>query len=174
MTTEPDEVYAPAGDPILFRVSRSWSLARMFAVALVIYPIVQPLVILALGGDVDFGWVLIVQAVVMSALFAGISAVMRPSPFNTWIRVSAGGLELCAGGRGPVLLTWPDVASVRVRRRGLRTLLEVTPVEMRRVHRADARDGQPPVRDGSFVADVGLLRPGIGVLRRELDRWGAA
>ena len=94
-------------------------------------------------------------------------------PFTTWVRTSAGGLELCAGGRDPILLAWPDVASVRVRRSWWRpVLLAVTPVEMSRVHRADVRHGIPRIRDGAFIAEVGLLRPGVDVLRRELTTPG--
>ncbi|MBG0564316.1 hypothetical protein [Actinoplanes aureus] len=161
-------VAAPASGAALFRVSWVLSIVRLSGIFWLVYLVIQPLVGLALGAERDPWWVLLLQGAIYSALAAGGMALLPRSPFHNWVRISDGGLELCAAGSDPILLAWPDVASVEVRRQGLRTVLRVTPVEMSRVQRADVHYGLPRVRNGAFIADVGLLRPGVDVLRRAL------
>ncbi|WP_250006818.1 hypothetical protein [Actinoplanes sp. M2I2] len=164
--TTPESVEAPADDAALFRVSRVLSVVRMFGIIWLIYLVTQPLVRLALGVDRDPWAVLLLQGAIWSALAAVGMAFWPRSPFHTWVRISGAGLELSAAGSDPILLLWPDVASVEVKRQGLRSILRVTPVEMSRVQRADVHHGLPRIRDGAFTVDIGLLQPGVDVLRR--------
>jgi hypothetical protein len=91
------------------------------------------------------------------------------------VRVSAGGLELAVQGSDPVLLAWDDIATVLVRRAGLRTVLDVTPVDLDTVHPVqDEGSGWPALHDTSegatFTADRTPVWPGPRALRRELAR----
>jgi len=148
----------------------------MFVVLFVTYLAVSPLVSYLLGAPQDSWWTTGAQAAVIGAVVAGAYALSSRSALHTWVRASSGGLELAAQGSDPVLLAWPDIDHVVVRRRGLRTVLDVTPVDLDRVHPiSEGGDGWPTLRDEedgspSFTADLTQVWPPPRALRRELAR----
>jgi hypothetical protein len=175
MSITPEEVAAPADDAVVFRSAPVRTFAAMLAVVVVAYLAVSPLVTVLLDGAGDPWWVTLLQAVVIGVLFAGTVTLSARSSLTTWVRVSRAGLELAAQGSDPVLLAWPDIRHVVVRRAGLRTVLEVTPVDLDRVHPVDAEGpGWPAMTetaDGTaFTADLTQIWPGPRALRRELSR----
>jgi hypothetical protein len=179
MSIPPEEVEAPADDAILFRSSPWRTFSLMFAVLLVAYVAVSPLVTLVLGAEGDPWWSTLLQGAVLAAVVSGLYGVSARSALNTWVRASSGGLELAAQGSDPVLLAWPDIDHVVVRRDGLRTVLDVTPVDLDRVHPVSEEDeGWPAIRDDdadpqgrpAFTADLTQVWPGPRALRRELAR----
>jgi hypothetical protein len=175
MSIAPEQVQAPATDAVLFRSSPARTFGVLFVVLLVTYLASVPIVNLILGGSTDSWWSTLAQAVVISALAAGAYAVSSRATLTTWVRVSAGGLELAAQGSDPVLLAWEDIASVAVRRAGLRSVLDVTPVDLDTVHPVQSDGpGGPALRDtpagATFTADLTQLWPGPRALRRELAR----
>ena len=179
MSIPPEEVEAPADDAILFRSSPWRTFSLMFAVLMVAYVAVSPLVTLVLGAESDPWWSTLLQGAVLAAVVSGLYAVSSRSALNTWVRASSGGLELAAQGSDPVLLAWPDIDHVVVRRDGLRTVLDVTPVDLDRVHPVSEEDeGWPTIRDDeedpqgrpAFTADLTQVWPGPRALRRELAR----
>jgi hypothetical protein len=179
MSIPPEEVEAPAGDAVLFRSSRWRTFALTAAVLLAAYAAVSPLVALVLGAPDDPWWWTLGQGAVLAAAGAGAYALSARSALSTWVRASAGGLELAAQGSDPVLLAWPDIDHLVVRRDGLRTVLDVTPVDLDRVHPVSAPDeGWPAIRDDdadplgrpAFTADLTQVWPGPRALRRELAR----
>jgi hypothetical protein len=175
MSIAPEQVEAPADDAVLFRSSPARTFALMFGVLLITYLATAPLVSLLIGDPGDPWWSTLLQAVVVGALVAGGYAFSARAALTTWVRISAGGLELAAQGSDPVLLTWSDVATAMIRRSGVRTLLEVTPVDLDSVHPVqDEGPGWPTMtetRGGTaFVADLTQVWPGPGALRRELAR----
>jgi len=106
---------------------------------------------------------------------AGLYAWSTRGALKTWIRISSGGLEVAAQDSDPILLAWPDIAHVRVRRQGIRSILEVTPLDLDRVHpvQGDGPGGpaMTETADGpAFTADLSELWPGPRALRRELAR----
>jgi hypothetical protein len=179
MSIPPDEVEAPADDAVLFRSSPWRTFALMFAVVLLAYVAVSPLVGLVLGAPDEQWWSTLAQGAVIGVVVAGGYALSARSALPTWVRASSGGLELAAQGSDPVLLAWPDIDHVVVRRDGLRTMLDVTPVDLDRVHPVSEEDeGWPAIRDDdadpqgrpAFTADLTEVWPGPRALRRELAR----
>jgi hypothetical protein len=176
MSIAPEQVEAPARDAVLFRSSPLRTFAAVFVILLVSYVAVSPLVALIVGDTGPSWGSTVLQAVVIGAVVAGVYAYSSRAALDTWVRVSAAGLELAAQGSDPILLDWPDIASVVVRRVGLRTILDVTPVDMDSVHPVqDEGPGWPALEvtdDGqvAFAADLSELWPGPRRLRRELAR----
>ena len=172
----PEEVEAPAEDAVLFRSSPWRTFAVMSGALFVAYVAVSPVVAYLLGAPRDSWWSTCAQAAVIGVLVAGGYALSSRSALRTWVRASSGGLELAAQGSDPVLLAWPDIDHVVVRRRGLRTVLDVTPVDLDRVHPvSDGADGWPALHDEedgspSFTADLTQVWPPPRALRRELAR----
>ena len=179
MSIPPDEVEAPADDAVLFRSSPWRTFALLSGTLLVAYVLVSPLVALLLGAPAESWRATLAQGAVIAAVVAGGYAVSARSALSTWVRASSGGLELAAQGSDPVLLAWPDIDHVVVRRDGLRTVLDVTPVDLDRVHPVSEEDeGWPAIRDDdadplgrpAFTADLTQVWPGPRALRRELAR----
>jgi hypothetical protein len=175
MSIAPEQVKAPAADAVLFQSSRARTFAALFVILLLTYLATVPIVSLILGGTRDPWWSTLAQAAVIGALVAGAYAVSARAALRTWVRVSAGGLELAVQGSDPVLLAWDDIATVLVRRAGLRTVLDVTPVDLDAVHPVqDEGSGWPALHDTSegatFTADLTQVWPGPRALRRELAR----
>ncbi|MEV8508656.1 hypothetical protein AB0368_28045 [Actinoplanes sp. NPDC051475] len=176
MSIPPEEVEAPAADAVLFRSSPWRTFGVLFAVLLIAYVAVSPLVALLLGAPDDPWWSTVAQGAVIATLVAGGYALSSRSALRTWVRASSAGLELAAEGSDPVLLAWPDIEHVAVRRSGLRTVLDVTPVDLDRVHPvAEGDEGWPALHDEedglpAFTADLTQVWPGPRALRRELDR----
>jgi hypothetical protein len=175
MSIAPEQVEAPAGDAVLFRSSPARTFAALFAILWLTYLAVSPLTALILGSDGDTWWSTLLQATVIGAVIAGAYAFSARAALTTWVRVSAGGLELAAQGSDPILLAWPDIARVVVRRAGFRTVLEVTPLDLDRVHPVTGEGpGWPALTDTTtgtaFTADLTQVWPGPRALRRELSR----
>jgi hypothetical protein len=175
MSIAPEEVVSPAGDTVLFRSSPTRTFAAVFLVIVVAYLAVAPLAEMLLSGAGDPWWVASSQAGVIGALIAGTIALTARSSLPTWVRTSGAGLELAAQESDPVLLAWADIKHVAVRRVGARTVLEVTPVDLDRVHPVDAEGpGWPAMSDTdagtAFTADLTQIWPGPRALRRELAR----
>ena len=179
MSIPPDEVEAPAADAVLFRSSPWRTFALVAGTLLVAYAGVTPLVARVLGAADGPWWSTLTQGAVVAVLVAGAYALTSRSALSTWVRASAGGLELAAQGSDPVLLAWPDIDHVVIRRDGLRTVLDVTPVDLDRVHPVSTEDeGWPAIRDDeadplgrpAFTADLTQVWPGPRALRRELTR----
>ena len=171
MSVEPEEVAAPADDTVLFHSSPLRTFLVMAAAIVVAYVAVSPLVDALLDSADDPWWLTLIQAVVIGGLVAGAFAFSARSSLSTWVRVSSAGLELAAQGSDPVWLAWADIEHVVVRRAGARTLLEVTPVDLDRVHAIEGADAGAPAMDGTaFTADLTQLWPGPRKLRRELER----
>ncbi len=174
MSTAPEEVAAPAGDAVLFRSSPFRTFVAVSVVVAAAYLLVSPLVdrITGDGGDLR---ATAVQAGVAGLLVGGALALSARSSLPTWVRVSAAGLELAAQGSDPVLLAWPDIKAVVVRRSLTRTVLEVTPVDLDRVHPVDGEGpGWPAMTETgtgtAFTADLTQIWPGPRALRRGLAR----
>jgi hypothetical protein len=175
MSIAPEQVEAPARDAVLFRSSPLRTFLAVFVILLVSYLAVSPLVALIGHGGGDSVGSTVTQAVVIGAVIAAAYAWSARAALNTWVRVSAAGLELAAQGSDPILLAWADIDSVVVRRVGLRTVLDVTPVDLDRVHPVQGEGpGWPAMEvtdDGeAFMADLSELWPGPRKLRRELSR----
>ena len=175
MSVPPEEIAAPADDAVVFRSSPVRMFVAMFAVLVVAYLAVSPLVGMLLDGADDPWWQTGAQAVVIGGLVAGALTLSARSSLTTWVRVSRAGLELAAQGSDPVLLDWPDIRHVVVRRAGARTVLEVTPVGLDRVHPVDDEGpGWPAMTETAtgtaFTADLTQIWPGPRALRRELSR----
>ncbi|GIF06368.1 hypothetical protein [Actinoplanes siamensis] len=175
MPIAPEEVEAPAGDTVLFRSSPARTFVTVFTVLMLSYLVVSPIVGRLARDTGDPWWVTAVQAVVVGAAVAGFYALSARAALSTWVRISAGGLELAAQGSDPVLLAWEDIAAITVRRSGLRTVLEVAPVDMDTVHPVQGSgEGWPALtetaRGPAFVADLTQIWPSPRALRRELTR----
>jgi hypothetical protein len=175
MSIAPEQVEAPADDAVLFRSSPARTFALMFVILLVTYAASAPLVSLLIGNTGDPWWSTLLQAVVIAAVVAGGYAFSARAALTTWVRVSAGGLELAAQGSDPVLLAWADIATVVIRRTGMRTVLDITPVDLDRVHPVQGEGpGWPVLTDTAtgpgFTADLTQVWPGPRTLRRELAR----
>ncbi|WP_130509183.1 hypothetical protein [Krasilnikovia cinnamomea] len=175
MATEPEQVEAPARDAVLFRSSPARTFVTLFAALTLTYVVAALVLDAVAGGDRDPWWSTLAQGAVIAVLVAGGYTVCARAALTTWVRISAGGMELAAQGSDPVLLAWDDIAAVSVRRSGLRTVLDVTPVDLDRVHPvAGEGPGGPTLRDGpegaTFTADLTQVWPGPRALRRELDR----
>jgi hypothetical protein len=171
MSVEPDEVAAPADDAVLFRSSPARTFAVMAALFVVAYLIVSPLVSLLLGDDGDPWWQTLAQAAAIAIAVAGGLAFSSRSSLATWVRVSSAGVELAAQGSDPVWLAWADIEHVVVRRSGARTVLEITPLDLDRVHPVEGEDvGGPAMNGRAFTADLTQLWPSPRKLRRELER----
>jgi hypothetical protein len=175
MSIAPEQVEAPAGDAVLFRSSPARTFAALFAILMITYLAAVPIVNLILGDTTESWWSTLTQAAVIGALAAGAYALSARAALSTWVRVSAGGLELAVQGSDPVLLAWADIATVVVRRTGLRTVLDVTPVDLDTVHPVQGDGpGGPALRDtpdgATYTADLTQVWPGPVALRRELAR----
>jgi hypothetical protein len=175
MSIAPEQVEAPADDAVLFRSSPARTFALMFVILLITYAASAPLVSLLIGNTGDPWWSTLLQAVVIAVLVAGGYAFSARAALTTWVRVSAGGLELAAQGSDPVLLAWADIATVVIRRTGMRTVLDITPVDLDRVHPVQGEGpGWPALTDTAtgtgFTADLTQVWPGPRALRRELAR----
>jgi hypothetical protein len=160
---------------MLFRSSPARTFVAVFAVLMLSYLVVSPVVGRLARDTGDPWWVTTSQAVIVGSAVAAFYALSARSALTTWVRISAGGLELAAQGSDPVLLAWDDVAAVTVRRSGLRTVLEVTPVDLDAVHPVQGSgEGWPALtetpRGPAFVADLTQIWPGPRTLRRELTR----
>jgi hypothetical protein len=175
MSMAPEQVQAPAGNALVFRSFPLRTGVALFVVLTGTYLAIAPVVSLVLADPRDPWWSTVLQAVVVSALVAGGYVLTSRSSLTTWVRVSDGGLELAAQGSDPVLLAWPDVAAAEVRRAGIRTVLDVTPVNLDRVHPVQEEDeGWPALAETpvgpAFTADLTQVWPSPRVLRRELGR----
>jgi hypothetical protein len=175
MSIAPEQVEAPAADAVLFRSSPARAFALVFVLMLITYLASAPLVSLFAGDPGDRWWSTVLQAVVIGVLVAGGYAFSSRAALTTWVRVSAGGLELAAQGSDPVLLAWSDIATVVIRRVGLRTVFDIAPVDLDRVHPVQGEGpGWPAMTDTdtgtAFTADLTQVWPGPRVLRRELAR----
>lgn len=175
MSVPPEQVEVPAGDAVLFRSSPVRTFTAVSVVVALVYLAVTPLVDVLLGNPAEVWWRTAIQGAVTGLVVAGALTLAARSSLSTWVRVSGAGLELAAQGSDPVLLAWADIAHVVVRRAGVRTILEVTPVALDRVHPVDAEGpGWPTMGETAhgtaFVADVTQIWPGPRTLRRELAR----
>ena len=171
MSVAPEDVEAPADDTILFRSSPARTFAAMLVVIVIAYLAVSPLVRMVLADADDPWWLTLIQAGVIGVLVAGAFAFSARSSLSTWVRVSSAGLELAAQGSDPVWLAWADIQHVVVRRSGARTILEVTPVDLDRVHDVEGEEAGGPAMDGTaFTADLSQLWPGPRRLRREIEK----
>jgi hypothetical protein len=175
MSIAPEQVEAPARDAVLFRSSPLRTFAAVFVILLVSYAAASPLVALIVGGTGDSAGSTALQAVVIGAVVAAAYAYSSRAALETWVRVSAAGLELAAQGSDPIMLAWEDIDSVVVRRVGLRTVLDVTPVDLDRVHPVQGEGPGWPAMEvtesgEAFAADLSELWPGPRKLRRELAR----
>jgi hypothetical protein len=176
MSIAPEQVEAPAADAVLFRSSPWRTFVAVFGLLMVSFGAVSPIVAAVLGGTGNPWWHTGLEAGVISAVAAGAYAWSTRGALKTWIRLSSGGLEVAAQDSDPILLAWEDVAAVQVRRSGLRTLLEVTPVDMDRVHPVQGEGpGGPQIVETpigtAFTADLSEVWPGPRSLRRALARW---
>jgi hypothetical protein len=174
MSIAPEQVQAPARDAVLFRSSPVRTFAAVFVILMLSYVVAAPLVgFVAAGGGGSWGST-VLQAVVIGAVVAGAYAYSSRAALTTWVRMSSAGLEMAAQGSDPILLAWEDIATVVVRRVGLRTVLDVTPLDLDRVHPVQGGGpGWPAMEiteDGTsaFMADLSELWPGPRALRREL------
>jgi hypothetical protein len=179
MSIAPELVKAPARDAVLFRSSPVRTFGLVFVIVLVAYAGAAPVVALISRDGGDPWWVTALQAAVIAAVTAGAYAFCARAGITTWVRVSSGGLELAAQGSDPVLLSWADIDGVAIRRAGMRTLLEVTPVDLDRVHPVQGEGpGWPTMTETdvgpAFIADLTQVWPGPRALRRELAHWMAA
>jgi hypothetical protein len=175
MSIAPEEVRAPARDAVLFRSSPARTFVMVFAVLMVAYLGVSPVIDLVAGSTGDPWWVTVLQAVVVGAGAAGAYSLSARAALTTWVRVSSGGLELAAQDSDPVLLDWADIAAVVIRRDGLRTVLDVVPADMDSVHPVQEGDtGGPALTDTprgvAFTADLTQIWPSPRALRREIGR----
>ncbi len=172
MSIAPEQVLPPARDTVLFRSSPARTFLAVFAVVTVSFLAAAPIVAVV-ARHTDSWWANVVQAVVIAGLAAGGYAYCTRAALATWVRVSAGGLELAAQGSDPILLAWADVSSVVLRQDGIRTVLEVWPVDWDSVHPVAADGpGWPTmirtVQGAAFTADLSEVWPGPRTLRREL------
>jgi len=175
MSIAPEQVEAPATDVVLFRSSPWRTFVAVFLLLMVSFGAVSPIVALVAGGTGNPWWHTALEAGTIGVLAAGGYAYSTRGALKTWIRCSSGGLELAAQCSDPILLDWDDIATVMVRRSGLRTLLEVTPIDMDRVHPVQGEGpGGPAMTETAsgpaFTADLSEVWPGPRALRRELAR----
>ncbi|GAB1643064.1 hypothetical protein [Krasilnikovia sp. MM14-A1259] len=175
MSTVPKQVEAPAADAVLFRSSPLRTFLALFVVLTLTYVGAAIVVDAISAGPRDPWWSTLTQGAVIAVLVAGGYTACARAALTTWVRVSAGGLELAAQGSDPVLLAWDDIAAIAVHRTGLRTVIDVTPVDLDRVHPvAGEGPGWPTMRDtpagAAFTADLTQVWPGPRALRRELDK----
>ena len=175
MSIAPERVQAPATDAVLFRSAPWRTFIVVFALLMISFGAVSPIAAAALGGTGNPWWQTGLQAGVISVLAAGCYAWSTRGALKTWVRISSGGLELAAQDSDPILLAWTDIAHVTVRRQGLRSVLEVRPIDLDRVHPVqDEQTGGPAMTETvegiAFTADLSDLWPGPRALRRELAR----
>jgi hypothetical protein len=175
MPIAPEQVKAPASDAVLFRSSPVRTFAVLFVLLMLSFGLVSPIVAVAAGGTGNPWWQTALQAGAIAALASAAYAYSTRASLTTWVRVSSGGFELAAQESDPILLTWTDIAHVTVRRVGLRNVLEVTPLDLDRVHPVQGEGAGWPTMtetaDGtSFTADLSEVWPGPRRLRRELAK----
>jgi hypothetical protein len=175
MPIAPEQVAAPARDAVLFRSSPVRTFAVLFLLMMISFGLVSPIVALVAGGTGNPWWHTALQAGAIATIGSAGYAWSTRASLTTWVRVSSGGLELAAQESDPILLAWEDIAAVRVRRVGMRSVLDVVPVDLDRVHPVqDEAVGGPAMAetpDGpAFTADLSEVWPGPRRLRRELAR----
>ncbi|MFI5889335.1 hypothetical protein ACIA5D_04355 [Actinoplanes sp. NPDC051513] len=175
MSIAPEQVEAPAADAVLFRSSPWRTFIAVFALLMISFGAVSPIVALMVGGTGNPWWQTALEAASISVLAAGGYAWSTRGALTTWIRLSSGGLEVAAQDSDPILLAWPDIAHVEVRRQGIRAVLEITPIDLDRVHPVqDEGPGGPAMTETAtgtaFTADLTEVWPGPRALRRELAR----
>jgi len=170
MSIAPEQVKAPAADAVLFRSSPVRTFVAVFLLLMISFGAVSPIVALSVGGTGNPWWRTALEAGTIGVLAAGGYAWSTRGSITTWVRCSSGGLEVAAQGSDPILLAWADVASVVVRRVGMRSMLEVTPIDPDRVHPVAGDEGWPPMTGEAFTADLTEIWPGPRALRRELAR----
>ena len=175
MSIAPEEVEAPAGHAVVFRSSPARTFLAVFAILAMAYLAASPLVDLLAGDGGGPWWSVVLQAVVLAAVVSGALAFTARSSLSTWIRISDGGLEMAAQGSDPIYLAWPDIVTAVVRRTGLRTVLDVVPVDLDTVHPVQGPGAGWPTlteteRGTAFTADLTQVWPGPRALRRELAR----
>jgi hypothetical protein len=176
MSIAPEEVRAPARDAVLFRSSPARTFVMVFAVLMVAYLAVSPIVGWIAGDSGDPWWVSVLQAVLVGGAVAGMYALSSRAALTTWVRVSSGGLELAAQASDPILLDWADIAAVVIRRDGLRTVLDVVPADLDSVHPVQEGEAGGPAladtpRGPAFTADLTQIWPSPRALRREINRY---
>ena len=172
MPIAPEEVEPPAPDAVLFRSSPVRTFLAIFGTLLVAYLAISPLAGLLFDSD-DRWWETVAEGLLLAGLVAGLLVFTARSSLTTWVRTSAGGLELAAQGSDPILLAWSDIEAAEVHRAGPRTVLTVTPVDFDRVHPVQGEhEGWPTVAatGTAFTADLTQIWPGPRGLRRELAR----
>ena len=175
MSIAPEQVQAPAADAVLFRSSPWRTFIAVFALLMISFRAVSPIVALLAGGTGNPWWQTALEAATISALAAGGYAWSTRGALKTWIRMSSGGLEVAAQDSDPILLAWPDIDHVVVRRQGIRAILEVTPVDLDRAHPVQGEGpGGPAMTETThgpaYTADLTEVWPGPRALRRELAR----
>ncbi|MBL7254865.1 hypothetical protein [Paractinoplanes lichenicola] len=177
MPIAPEQVEAPARDAVLFKSSPVRTFLALFVLLMLSFALVAPLAaLLGAGGAGYRWWQTALQAAVVAGLAAGAYTYSTRGSLTTWVRVSAGGLELAAQDSDPILLDWADIKHVTVRREGFKNLLEVTPVDLDVVHPVQDEQVGPPALaetvDGqSFTADLSEIWPSPRRLRRELAKY---
>ena len=177
MPIAPEQVEAPARDAVLFKSSPVRTFIALFVLLMLSFAVVAPIAAwLGEGGAGNRWWQTALQATVIAGLAAGAYAYSTRGSLRTWVRVSSGGLELAAQDSDPIMLAWTDIQHVTVRRAGLKNLLEVTPIDMDRVHPVQGEEAGPPplaeTPDGqSFTADLSEVWPSPRRLRRELAKY---
>ena len=175
MPIAPEQVEAPARDAVLFKSSPVRTFVTVFLLLMISFTLVSPIMALVVGGTGNPWWHTGLQAGAIALLASACYAYSTRASLTTWVRVSSGGLELAAQDSDPILLAWPDIASVVVRRVGLRNVLYVTPVDLDRVHPVqDEAVGGPTLTETAngtaFTADLSEVWPGPRKLRRELAK----
>ncbi|MGI5241925.1 hypothetical protein [Dactylosporangium sp. CA-139066] len=152
----PEMVPPPAADAVTFRPAFWPAFGFGVAIFLATWAVLLLAVALTPWATTGSGWwLLAVDAVAGSLVYATTFAGLRRLWCRDWVRVSSAGLELVSRGRAPVLLRWPAVGSVRLVRRWATPTLVVTPA---------GPDGAP------LTVAVWLMRPGRPALLAALQR----
>jgi hypothetical protein len=176
MSFAPEQVAAPARDAVLFRSSPARTFGMVFAALIVAYLVASPAVAYFARDTGEPWWATALQAAAVAAGAAGIYTISARAALPTWVRMSDAGLELAAQDSEPVLIEWPDISAVVVRRTGLRIVLEVVPADLDTVHPVQDAENEGPAlvdtpRGPAFTADLTQIWPGSRALRKELEHW---
>jgi hypothetical protein len=159
---------------MVFR-SDVWALLAAAAVAAVA-GVVGLWVLLTVIVGKDMAWQGLVEtasAAAVGALIGTAAGIWRRRGRPVWIRISSAGIEMAPQGQA-VLISWDNIVTARVRRRGLLAAVDVVPADLDAVRAASAGRDLPRVRHlagrTALSMGVGLLRPGPAALRAELRR----